>query len=194
MHLRHHYKINKSLLIWTKQNLLTNSSTDFEPNFETRNIYWYVLHQKFFIQCRVTRWRCNHFSKKWPKSNFDNTFTIKKPWVTPNFCNWKNSSMRYTKVINFLSPEKLLYLTVETLQIGWVFWRQKIHSFDKVQVIDLVAPIDEAQQTTYAIFSLADMLYHFFFNDLKWIISHEKFMGIGSSHAITVISVWNFTI
>ena len=76
-----------ALLIWTKQNLLMNSSTDFEPNFETRNIYWYVPHQNFFIQCKVSRWHCSHFSKKWPKSNFNNTFTIRKPWVTPNFCN-----------------------------------------------------------------------------------------------------------
>ena len=36
--------------------------------------------------------------------------------------------------MNFSSPENLLHLTAETLQIGWVFWRQKIHDFDNVHV------------------------------------------------------------
>ena len=42
--------------------------------------------------------------------------------------------MDYTKIMNFFSPENLLHLTAETLQIGWVFWRQKIHDFDIVHM------------------------------------------------------------
>ena len=68
-----------------------NSSTDFESIFVNRNIFYYVPNQNFLIQCRVTRWRCNHFSK--------NALRY------PNFCNRKYSSMHYTKGINFSSPK-----------------------------------------------------------------------------------------
>ena len=60
-----------------EKNLRTKSPWDFEPIFDIRYLYWYVPHQNFFFQCRVTRWRCNRFAKKWPKSNLDTTLNKK---------------------------------------------------------------------------------------------------------------------
>ena len=77
-----------------KKNLPTKSPWDFEPIFDIKHIYWHVPCQKFVIQCRVTRWRCNHFVKKWPKWNLDTTLSIKKTCVTPNFCK-RNFSLIY---------------------------------------------------------------------------------------------------
>ena len=69
------YNVLGSLLIWTKneKHLPTISSWDSKSIFDIRNINWNVTDQNLVIQCFPNRWRCNHFSKKWPKSNFDTT-------------------------------------------------------------------------------------------------------------------------
>ena len=56
------------LLIWTKKNLWTNSTWGFEHVLDTMNYYWLCPDKNFPPQSTATRWRCNHFFKKWPKS------------------------------------------------------------------------------------------------------------------------------
>ena len=51
-----------------KKKLSTNSSWDFEHVFETMDDYWVGPDENFCPESTATRWRCNHFSKKWPKS------------------------------------------------------------------------------------------------------------------------------
>ena len=58
---------------------------------------------KFFPESIRTRWRCDHFSKKWSKSKSDATLSIKKPFVTPNFCGRNFSTMHHFWVWIFLS-------------------------------------------------------------------------------------------
>ena len=53
-------------LNWKK--LSTNSPWDFEYVFETMDDYWVGPDENFCPESTRTRWRCNHFSKKWPKS------------------------------------------------------------------------------------------------------------------------------
>ena len=52
----------------TRKKLSTNSPWDFEYVFETMDDYWVGPHENFCPESTATRWRCNHFSKKWPKS------------------------------------------------------------------------------------------------------------------------------
>ena len=47
-----------------------------------------------------TRWHCNQFLQKSPKSKLDNTFTLKKPFVTPNFCKQNLSQMHRLEIVN----------------------------------------------------------------------------------------------
>ena len=42
------------------------------------NYYWLYLDENFTPRSLPTRWRCDHFSKKCPKSKFNTTFTLKK--------------------------------------------------------------------------------------------------------------------
>ena len=53
-------------LNWKK--LSTNSPWDFEYVFETMDDYWVGPDENFCPESTKTRWRCNHFFKKWPKS------------------------------------------------------------------------------------------------------------------------------
>ena len=68
-----------------EKNLWTNSSWGFEHVLDTMNYYWRCPDKNFPPQSTATRWRCNHFSKKWPKSKLDTTFTLKKTSVIPTF-------------------------------------------------------------------------------------------------------------
>ena len=48
--------------------LSTNSPWDFEYVFVTMDDYWVDADENFCPESTRTRWRCNHFSQKWPKS------------------------------------------------------------------------------------------------------------------------------
>ena len=100
----------KPLLIWTGKKLSTKSPWDFEYILETWYNYWVDLDENCCPESTRTRWRCNHFSKKWSKSKFDTTLSIKKPFVTPNFCGWNFSAMHHFWVWIFLSPRITEYL------------------------------------------------------------------------------------
>ena len=88
-----------------RKKLSTNSSWDFEHVFETMDDYWVGPDENFCPESTRTRWRCNHFSKKWSKSKSDTTLSIKKPFVTPNFCGQNFSTMHHFCVWIFLSPK-----------------------------------------------------------------------------------------
>ena len=51
-----------------EKKLSTNSSWDFEYVLEPMDDYWVGPDENFCSESTATRWRCNHFSKKWPKS------------------------------------------------------------------------------------------------------------------------------
>ena len=101
-------KQNTPHLKWKK--LLNNSSWDFEHVLDTMDDYWVGPDENFCPESTPTRWRCNHFSKKWSKSKFDATLSIKKPFVTPKFCGWNFSQMHHFEDMSFLSPLDFLYL------------------------------------------------------------------------------------
>ena len=63
-------------LKWKK--LSNNSSWDFEYVLDIVDNYWVGPDKDFCPESTPTRWRCNHFFKKWPKWKLDTTFTIKK--------------------------------------------------------------------------------------------------------------------
>ena len=90
--------------------LSTNSPWDFEYVLETMDDYWVGPDEIFCPESTATRWRCNHFSKKWSKSKSDTTLSIKKPFVTPNFCGRNFSTMHHFWVWIFLSPKIDEYL------------------------------------------------------------------------------------
>ena len=90
-----------------EKNLPTNSSWGFEHVLDTMNYYWLCPDERFFPRSLPTRWRCNHFFKKWPKSKSDTTFTNKKTFVTPTFCKWIFSRMHRFGFMNFLSSTAL---------------------------------------------------------------------------------------
>ena len=95
-------------LKWKK--LSNNSSWDFEHVLDTMDDYWVGQDENFCPESTPTRWRCYHFSKKWSKSKFDTTLSIKKPFVTPKFCDRNFSQMHHFEDMNFLSPLDSLYL------------------------------------------------------------------------------------
>ena len=99
-----------ALLIWNEKKLLNNSSWDFEHVLDTMDDYWVGPDENFCPESTPTRWRCYHFSKKWSKSKFDATLSIKKPFVTPKFCGRNFSQMHHFEDMNFLSPLDFLYL------------------------------------------------------------------------------------
>ena len=86
-----------------EKNLSTNSSWGFEHVLDTMNYYWLCPDDWFVHSTLPTRWRCNQFSKKWPKSKSDTTFTNKKTSVTPTFCKRNFSGMHRFGFMNFLS-------------------------------------------------------------------------------------------
>ena len=86
-----------------EKNLSTNSSWGFEHVLHTMNYYWLCPDENFSPHFRATRWRCDHFSKKWPKWKSDTTFTHKKTSVTPTFWKWKFSQMNRFGLMNCLS-------------------------------------------------------------------------------------------
>ena len=83
--------------------LWNNSTWNFELIFHTMDINWLSPRQNFFHSSLVSRWRCDQFSKKCPKSKSDNTFTLKKPFVTPNFCKWNLSPMHHFRTVNYFT-------------------------------------------------------------------------------------------
>ena len=95
-------------LKWEK--LSNNSSWDFEHVLDTMDDYWVGQDENFCPESTPTRWRCYHFSKKLSKSKFDATLSIKKPFVTPKFCDRNFSQMHHFEDMNFLSPLDSLYL------------------------------------------------------------------------------------
>ena len=95
-------------LKWKK--LSNNSSWDFEHVLDTMDDYWVGPDENFCPESTPTRWRCYHFSKKWSKSKFDATLSIKKPFVTPKFCGRNFSQMHHFEDMNFLSPLDSSYL------------------------------------------------------------------------------------
>ena len=95
-------------LKWKK--LLNNSSWDFEHVLDTMDDYWVGQDENFCPESTPTRWRCYHFSKKLSKSKFDATLSLKKPFVTPKFCDRNFSQMHHFEDMNFLSPLDSLYL------------------------------------------------------------------------------------
>ena len=102
-----------------------NSSLDFEHVLGTMNDYWVGPDKNFCPESTRTRWRCNHFSKKWSKSKSDTTLSIKKPFVTPNFCGRNFSAMHHFWVWIFLSPKINEYLVWKTENAPkWCFWKR----------------------------------------------------------------------
>ena len=97
--------------------LSTNSPWDFEYVLETMDDYWVGPDENFFSESTPTRWHCNHFSKKWSKSKSDTTLSIKKPFVTPNFCGQNFSAKHRFWVWIFLSPRITEYLVWKTENI-----------------------------------------------------------------------------
>ena len=87
----------------SEKNLSTNSSWGFEHVLDTMNYYWLCPDENFSPQSLVSRWRCDHFFKKWTKSKSDTTFTHKKTSVTPTFCKRNFSPMNRFGLMNFLS-------------------------------------------------------------------------------------------
>ena len=86
-----------------EKNLSTNSPWGFEHVLDTMNYYWLCPDENFSPQSLVSRWRCDHFFKKWTKSKSDTTFTHKKTSVTPTFCKRNFSRMNRFGLMNFLS-------------------------------------------------------------------------------------------
>ena len=87
--------------------LSTNSPWDFEYVLETLDDYWVDPDENFCPESTRTRWRFNHFSKKWSKSKSDTTLSIKKPFITPNFCGWNFSAMHHFWVWIFFVSKNL---------------------------------------------------------------------------------------
>ena len=104
-----------SLLILTEKKLWHNSTWDFELIFHTMDINWLSPRQKFFHSSLVSRWHCNQFSQKCPKSKSDNTFTLKKPFFTSNFCKQNLSWMHCFEVMNSLLSKLLQFETISNL-------------------------------------------------------------------------------
>ena len=71
--------------------------------FDTFEYFWVDHKSKNFCNCLATRWRCNQFFQKSPKSKSDNTFTLKKPFVTPTFCKRNLSQMHHFRTVNYFT-------------------------------------------------------------------------------------------
>ena len=93
----------------TGKKLSTNSPWDFKYVLENMDDYWVGPDENFCPESTRTRWRCYHFSKKWSKSRFDTTLSIKKTFVTPKFCGQNFSQMHHFEDMIFWSPMESLY-------------------------------------------------------------------------------------
>ena len=71
--------------------------------FDTIEYFWVDHKSKIFCNCLATRWRCDQFFQKSPKSKSDNTFTLKKPFVTPNFCKQNLSQINRFEIMNYFN-------------------------------------------------------------------------------------------
>ena len=71
--------------------------------FDIFEYFWVDHKSKTFCNCLATRWRCNQFFQKSPKSKSDNTFTLKKPFVTPNFCKQNLSQINRFEIMNYFN-------------------------------------------------------------------------------------------
>ena len=96
-------------LKWKK--LSNNSSWDFEHVLDTVDDYWVGPDKNLCPESTPNRWCCNHFSKKWSKSKSDFTLSIKKPVVTPKFCDRNFSRMHHFEDMKSLSAIEPLYLS-----------------------------------------------------------------------------------
>ena len=114
-----------------EKNLSTNSSWGFEHVLDTMNYYWNCPDDWFVHSTLPTRWRCNHFSKKWTKSKSDTTFTHKKTSVTPTFCKRNLSRMNRFGLMNFLSSTDPSSVNFQILH----FWPKAIFN-QKSQLSD----------------------------------------------------------
>ena len=71
--------------------------------FDTFEYFWVDHKSKIFCNCLATWWRCDQFFQKSPKSKSDNTFTLKKPFVTPNFCKQNLSQINHFEIMNYFN-------------------------------------------------------------------------------------------
>ena len=125
------YPITKKGILFTphlkRKKLSTNAPWDFEHVVETMDDYWVGPDENFFHESTPTRWRCNHFSKKWSKPKFDATLNIKKAtFVTPNFCGQNFSMMHHFWVWIFLSPKINEYLVKKNIKCSKMMFLKKM--------------------------------------------------------------------
>ena len=85
-----------------EKNLSTNSPWGFEHIFDTMDYYLSCPDESFFHRTLPTRWCCDHFSQKCPKSKLDTTFWYKKTSLTPTFCIRNSFRMHRFGAMNFL--------------------------------------------------------------------------------------------
>ena len=88
-----------------EKNLSTNSPWGFEHVSDTMDPYWSCPDNWFVHRTLPTRWRCDHFSQKCPKSKLDTTFWYKKTSVTPTFYKWNSFRMHRFGAMIFLSSK-----------------------------------------------------------------------------------------
>ena len=89
-----------STVHFKRKKLSNKSSWDFEYYLHTRDTHWYCSDEFCTYSTLPTRWHCNQFLQKYPKSKLDNTFTLKKPFVTPNFCKQNLSRIHHFEIVN----------------------------------------------------------------------------------------------
>ena len=88
-------------------------------------------HGKFYVYRSLpTRWLCNDFLQKSPKTKSNNTFT--KPFITPNFCKWNLWKTRHSKTVNFFTFKVALIWDNMRVKVITTFESRKNHSFNTV--------------------------------------------------------------
>ena len=89
----------KPTVHFRKNEVSDNSSWEFECVLDTSDTYscpgGFCTHSTL-----PTRWHCNQFLQKSPKSESDNTFTLKEPFITPNFCKQNLSRIHCFEIVN----------------------------------------------------------------------------------------------
>ena len=103
--------------------------------FDTFEYFWVDHKSKFFCKCLATRWRCDRFFQKSPKSKSDNTLTLKKLFVTPTFCKRNLSQLHHFRTVNYFTFKIALVWDCD-----WVrdclkqsnFESKRIHNFKTV--------------------------------------------------------------
>ena len=82
-------------------------------------------HGKFYVYRSLpTRWLCNDFLQKSPKTKSNNTFT--KPFITPNFCKWNLWKTRHSKTVNFFTFKVALIWDNMRVKVITTFESRKI--------------------------------------------------------------------